>query len=148
MPLFSETAIATLRSLNRASLTSLAKIDRPTRATSPGGGANTGTRTWHTIDDGAAVPCRLAILSQQGAVIVQQAGQPTSPDRLVVVFDLDGPAVKEGDRLTVTGTDAAGNDWTRVALVLTARTPRTVSAMRVFVCQDVPPGSTAATSAP
>lgn len=141
-PLFSTTAIAQLRGINRAALTSTATIARPTRAASPGGGANTGARTWVTIDDGEDVPCRLAILSQQGAVIVQQAGQPTSPDRMAAVFDLEGPEIKQGDRITVTGTDAAGGNWTRAVLVLTARNPRTYSAMRVFVCQDVPPGST------
>lgn len=137
MPPFNATAIASLRQLNRSALTSRALIERPGRAASPGGGANTGKRTW---DDVAAdVPCRLSTM--EGVPVTLQAGQLTTPERLLAVFDLEGAEIQPGDRLTITGTDAAGGDWSRAVLVLSPRNPRTYSAMRVFVCQDVPPGS-------
>lgn len=137
MTLFSESAIASLRALNVAALESRAQIGRPGRAASPGGGANTGKPTWDDVADD--VPCRLSTM--EGVAITSRAGQLTTADRLLAVFDLGDPVVKQGDRLTITGTDAAGNDWTRVVVVLSARNPRTFSAMRVFVCEESGPGA-------
>lgn len=117
-------------------LTSSATIERPTNATSPGGGANTGKRGWTSIAEGE--PCRLT--TETGTTVTVQAGQLATPERLLVVFDLEGEAIRQGDRLTITGTDAAGGDWTRVVLVLSLRNPRTNSAMRTFVCVDAGPG--------
>lgn len=132
MPLFSDAAIASLRALNLSALDSRALIGRPGRGASPGGGANTGKPSWDDVADD--VPCRLSTM--QGIAIAVRAGQLTTPDRLLAVFDLGDPEIRQGDRLTITGADAAGNDWTRVVVVLSARNPRTFSAMRVFVCEE------------
>lgn len=73
-----------------------------------------------------------------------QADQTVFIARWVVVFDLEGPPVAEGNRLTVTGVDVAGIPWTRVVLVVGSRSPRTFSGMRTYVCQDVGPGMSGA----
>lgn len=135
--MFDETAIAQLRGQNRDTLISRAKIERPGVAASPGGGANTGKRTWDEIADD--VPCRLSTMADSPVIV--QAGQLRTPERLLATFDLESAAIKQGDRLTITGTDAAAQDWTRVVTVLSMRTPRTVSVMRVYICEDVAPGS-------
>jgi hypothetical protein len=137
-PIFSADALAALRQQNVGSLTSLARIDGPVVSGSGGGGANAGGRAWHTVDGGAAVPCRMAPLVP--AIESTQADENVNIARWVVVFDLTGPAVAEGQRLTITGVDVAGNAWSRVVLVVGSRSPRTFSAMRTFICQDVGPG--------
>ncbi len=134
MPFLSPAFLRSLRETNRASLDSLATILVRETTTNPGG-ANTGKGTWR--ETATAIPCRLSTVD--GAPIVIQAGQLTTPDRVAVVFDLEGPDVAEGNRITVTGTDIAGQAWTRTVIVLTAQFPRTASAMRAFVCQDVGP---------
>lgn len=142
-PFFSPDALRSLRDTNVALLVSSAQIDAAVTIAGAGG-ANVGGRTWRTITDPAtgapalAVPCRMAPLVP--AVDSSQAEQTVNISRWMVTFDLGGPPVAEGNRLTVSGTDVAGNPWTRIVLVVGSRAPRTFSAMRSFVCQDVGPG--------
>lgn len=139
-PILDRVALAELRDLNRGSLVSRAKLERLTDAAGPGpgGGANTRAKTWATVAGGDALPCRLAPASAGNPSSV--ADQTVDLARARLVLDVEGPAVLEGDRLTVTGVDAAGNAWTRVVAVLGAESPRSFSAMRVFVCENAPPG--------
>lgn len=137
MPLFNPAALKSLRALNIAALDSRAVIETPSAASVPGGGANTGRKGWTVVDGGDDVPCRLSAMD--AAPVVIQAGQFTTPEHVLVVFDLEGPDVRQGDRITVSGTDIASQEWTRRVTVLSALSPRTNSAMRMFVCQDVSP---------
>lgn len=136
-PIFSADTLRALRDINVGSLTSRARIDEQAYA-GGSGGANVGGRTWHTIDDGDAVPCRMAPFVP--AIDSAQADATANIARWVVVFDLNGPEVIEGYRLTITGADVAGNAWTRMVVVIGARSPRTFSAMRTFICHDVGAG--------
>lgn len=137
-PLFSPDALRAMRSWHTGTLTSRARIDAPRAGlgSTGQGGANVGGRAWVTVAD--VVPCRMAPLDP--ASESAQADQTVNINRWVVAFDLEGPPVSEGDRLTVTGTDAVGGAWTRSVLVIGSRTPRTYSAMRSYICQDVGPG--------
>ncbi len=137
MPLFSAAALRSLRDLNRKALDSLASIEREVVSSAPGGGANTGAKVWTTIDGGDAVPCRLAPDADGGVTI--QAGQLTTPDKMLVVFDVDSPDIVLGDRITVSGADLDGTEWIRVLTVLTPKNPRTNSTGRAYVCLDVSP---------
>lgn len=137
VPFFNTAAVAALRQRNLDALDSVALIEAPARAASAGGGANTGALGWSPVALGDAVPCRLAPIAAPGVVI--QAAQLTNPARVVVVFDLEGPAVLPGYRLTVTGVDGAGASWSRAVTVIGPKSPRTSSAMRAFVCADVGP---------
>lgn len=145
--IFSADSLRALRDLNVSTLTSVARIDAPTTS-SGAGGANVGGRAWKTVVDpnshapALAVPCRMAPLVP--STDSGQADQTVFIARWVVVFDLDGPPVIEGNRLTVTGVDVAGIPWTRIVLVIGSRSPRTFSSMRTYVCQDVGPGMSGA----
>lgn len=140
-PLFSSEALQSLRALNVGSLTSRARIDRPAYAAGQGG-ANTGGRTWVTIDDGDAVPCRVSPLVPSAGNT--EADENTNVAKWLVVFDLGDPAIHDGDRLTVTGTDVAGGAWSRSVIVVGPHYPRTFTSMRAFACNDAGPGQTAA----
>lgn len=141
--IFSADTLRVLRDLNVSSLLSCARIDEAVTL-SGAGGANVAGRTWSTVVDpntqepALAVPCRMAPLV--AAIESGQAEQTVNIARWVVVFDLEGPPVVEGNRLTVSGVDVACVPWTRTVLVIGSRSPRTFSAMRTFVCQDVGPG--------
>lgn len=137
MPLFAPSALRALRALNRKSLDSVAVIEAPAIAGAPGGGANTGKRGWAVVDGGDAVPCRLS--NAEAGTVVIQAGQSATPDRFLLVVDLEGPVIADGYRVTVTGVDIAGQAWQRVVSIVSAFNPRTNSAMRAFVVQDVSP---------
>jgi hypothetical protein len=135
-PMFSPEVLAELRDINRASLVSTATVKRLTIAGGGAGGANTGARSWTDVAEG--VPCRLSPIVP--ATPSSVADQTAYLGRWLVVVDLEAPAIRAGDRLEVSGVDEAVQPWTRTVLVLGDRSPRTFSAMRPYVCEDVPPG--------
>lgn len=145
-PLFSDETLLAMRELHRGMLTSRARVDAPKASAGMAGqgGANVGGRAWRTVTDpttgapATAVPCRVSPLVP--AADSAQADETVNITRWAVAFDLEGPPVSEGDRLTVTGEDALGITWSRTVLVIGRQTPRTYSAMRIYICQDVGPG--------
>lgn len=142
LPFLSADTLAPLRDANRALLVSRATVERASRDTSPGGGANTGARSWAVIDEGADVPCRISPLVPGSPASV--ADQTTTLSRWIVGMDTDGPAIVVGDRITVTGVNVVTLEtWSRVVVVINARGPRTHSAMAVYECEDAGPGRSA-----
>lgn len=145
-PLFSADALRALRDIHVGTLTSRARIDQVRGATNTSGqgGANVGGRAWETVidpDTGAPavdVPCRMAPLDP--ASDTTQADQTVNITRWAVAFDFLGPTIIEGNRLTVSGVDVVQRPWSRTVVVIGARTPRTYSSMRIFICQDAGPG--------
>jgi hypothetical protein len=137
-PYLSDDALAAARAVLRPTLTSFATIERPTTGSTAGGGANTGAPAWTGVPNGTNVECAISPLV--GGQVPTEASQSVALNRWRVRFDYCAPAVGPGYRLTISGVDAAGGAWTRVVVVLGEHTPRTVSAARVYVCEDAGPG--------
>jgi hypothetical protein len=137
-PYLSDEVLATARAVLRPTLTSFATIEHPVGGTSAGGGANTGPATWAIVSGGTSVECAISPLV--GGQVASEASQAVALNRWRVRFDYCAPAIGPGYRLTITGVDAGGGAWSRTVIVLGEHTPRTVSAARVYVCEDVGPG--------
>lgn len=137
-PLFNARTVAALAALNAASLPHAAVIAGPTYTAAHGA-----QQVHYDTPRLSGVPCRVSIPALSGGELVT-AEQLRALSRYTVVFAA-GTDVRELDRLTVTGTDAAGRAFTLVLDVVTVGAPLAVEAMRKTVCQLV---RTPATVAP
>lgn len=137
--LVSDGALASIRETLRGTLTSFAIVERPANTATGQGGANTSGTSFVTVDEGGGVPCAMAPLVSRALAGVE-AQQDVALDRWRVRFDYCAPPIGPGYRLTISGIDVAGGPWTRRVIVLGEHTPRTLSAARIYICENAGPG--------
>ena len=125
--LISPSALARMRALSDANMPYSAAIQSFIDTSSEGG---THTQDWATV---ATVACRLSVPSADERIVAEQ---PSGRTQWLLVLPA-GTEITAAERVVVTGTDAAGNAFTKTLQVLGINAPLLFEVYRRVVAEEV-----------